>query len=242
MSWIEFHEALRDHWKIHRLSKRLNIPYPYALGLVANLWLWAVSNAPKGDLSGFTNDEILRAMMCQKVNLDVKKVLQECELLNDDMKIHDWKKHGVSYLVSHRKRQKRYRETLRHGDVTRTSPLRINQPDQPDQPDQPKKREARPPSLDDVKTFFGEKPGADAFFDHFESNGWKVGGRAPMKDWRAAARNWMRRQKNFEKPNQGGRYLTKAQQHNQECIDKVGEKYGHQDVPKSGNPDYRLLT
>ncbi len=31
-----------------------------------------------------------------------------------------------------------------------------------------------------------------AFFDYFESNGWKVG-RNPMKDWKAAFRNWVRR-------------------------------------------------
>jgi hypothetical protein len=30
-------------------------------------------------------------------------------------------------------------------------------------------------------------------FDHYESNGWKVGGRAPVKDWQAAARNCFRR-------------------------------------------------
>lgn len=38
-------------------------------------------------------------------------------------------------------------------------------------------------------------PGAP--WDHFESNGWKVGGRAPMKDWRAALRNWKRNEDKF---------------------------------------------
>jgi len=30
-------------------------------------------------------------------------------------------------------------------------------------------------------------------FDYYESNGWKVGGKAPVKDWRACARNCQRR-------------------------------------------------
>ena len=30
-------------------------------------------------------------------------------------------------------------------------------------------------------------------FDHYESNGWKVGGKAPVKNWQAAARNCFRR-------------------------------------------------
>lgn len=32
---------------------------------------------------------------------------------------------------------------------------------------------------------------AQRFWDYYESNGWKVG-RNPMRDWRAAARNWQR--------------------------------------------------
>lgn len=34
---------------------------------------------------------------------------------------------------------------------------------------------------------------AMTFFDHFESNGWKVGGKTKMVDWQASARNWIRR-------------------------------------------------
>jgi hypothetical protein len=30
------------------------------------------------------------------------------------------------------------------------------------------------------------------FVDHYNSNGWKIGGRSPMKDWQAALRNWKR--------------------------------------------------
>lgn len=37
----------------------------------------------------------------------------------------------------------------------------------------------------------------DAWFDHFSSNGWKISGKAPMKDWRAALRNGNRNKGNF---------------------------------------------
>lgn len=33
---------------------------------------------------------------------------------------------------------------------------------------------------------------SEAFFDFFTSNGWKVSGRAPMRDWEAAMRTWKR--------------------------------------------------
>jgi hypothetical protein len=52
-----------------------------------------------------------------------------------------------------------------------------------------------PESLEAVKAFFTEQKSssneAEKFFNYFQSNGWKVGGRAPMKDWKAAARNWL---------------------------------------------------
>jgi len=59
-----------------------------------------------------------------------------------------------------------------------------------------KRVEGRPQSIDDVKQYFVElrmKDEAVSFYDHFESNGWRVSGRTPMKDWRATARNWVRR-------------------------------------------------
>ncbi|MBR2698794.1 MAG: helix-turn-helix domain-containing protein [Clostridia bacterium] len=53
------------------------------------------------------------------------------------------------------------------------------------------------PSLSEVRDYWaaaGLKRNPDEFYDHFEANGWKVGGTTPMKDWRAAARNWARRE------------------------------------------------
>jgi hypothetical protein len=52
-----------------------------------------------------------------------------------------------------------------------------------------------PPSHNEVAEFFrAEKyPEVEAhkFFNYYQSNGWKVGGRSPMQDWHAAAINWM---------------------------------------------------
>ncbi len=51
------------------------------------------------------------------------------------------------------------------------------------------------PSVDEVQVFFKEKNKSDLeaqkFFNHFESNGWLVSGKTPMKNWQAAARNWI---------------------------------------------------
>ena len=65
-----------------------------------------------------------------------------------------------------------------------------------------KEKDFIPSSLDEVLSFFlaNHYPELEAkkFFFHFESNGWKVGGKSPMKNWQAAAHNWMLNVQKFE--------------------------------------------
>jgi len=42
------------------------------------------------------------------------------------------------------------------------------------------------------------KTESEKFFDYFDSVGWKIGGKAPMKDWKATVRTWVRRIKERE--------------------------------------------
>lgn len=52
-----------------------------------------------------------------------------------------------------------------------------------------------PPDWENVLQFFKEKSAteidAQKFYNHFQSNGWLVGGKSKMKDWKAAAWNWL---------------------------------------------------
>lgn len=51
------------------------------------------------------------------------------------------------------------------------------------------------PTIEEIE-LLGTGISAQEFWDFYEANGWKVGQNA-MKDWRAAARNWKRRQGQF---------------------------------------------
>lgn len=60
----------------------------------------------------------------------------------------------------------------------------------------PTRTQFKKPTLDEVKEYVVDHCLADKvvparFYDYYESNGWKVG-KNPMKDWRAAVRNWSR--------------------------------------------------
>lgn len=69
----------------------------------------------------------------------------------------------------------------------------------------PKKGAPRP-TLAEVQAYAAEQhpnsadaqTEAAAFCDHYESNGWRVSGKTPMANWRAAFRNWMRRRAQFQ--------------------------------------------
>jgi len=66
-----------------------------------------------------------------------------------------------------------------------------------------KKRESyKRPDLLEIEKLFDERQyprqEAGAFFNYYQSNGWRVG-RNPMKDWKAAAANWMRNAKEWSK-------------------------------------------
>ena len=65
----------------------------------------------------------------------------------------------------------------------------------------PKKKRGgkfEPPTIEEVQEYVaerGNKVDVEAWFAHYESNGWRVG-RNPMKDWKAAVRTWERSEVN----------------------------------------------
>ena len=62
------------------------------------------------------------------------------------------------------------------------------------------------PTLEQVKQYCIERNNnvdCDRFVNYYESNGWKVG-KSPMKDWKAAVRNWER--SNFNQPAQNNEF------------------------------------
>lgn len=46
------------------------------------------------------------------------------------------------------------------------------------------------PSMEEVKEFFENDLEGEKYFNYYSSKGWVVGNKSPMKDWKAAARNW----------------------------------------------------
>lgn len=61
--------------------------------------------------------------------------------------------------------------------------------------DKSKSKRFIPPTLEEAKAYCDERKNnvdPQKFIDYYTANGWKVGGRAKMKDWKASIRTWER--------------------------------------------------
>ena len=59
------------------------------------------------------------------------------------------------------------------------------------------------PTLDEIQDYCKEKEfnvDAASIYDHYTANGWVQGKNKPIKDWKAAVRQWARREGEFTKP------------------------------------------
>lgn len=62
-----------------------------------------------------------------------------------------------------------------------------------------KPKKFQKPTIEQIRAYCkeaGKDIDAEAFFDFYEAKGWVVG-RAPMKDWKAAVRNWAKNESQF---------------------------------------------
>ena len=132
-------------------------------------------------------------------------------------------------------------EDLHHRSVNSTTPeLKDLQPNNQEN-NQTNKQGAKtsfsPPSLEELTSYMKEAGlnfDAETFLDYHQSKGWLVG-KSKMKDWRAAARNWARRQAEFG-VGQGKPALPR----NDDSLPAFAEQHGLS-KPNSGEsyPQYR---
>ena len=114
MPWIELHQSLPTHKKLLRLTGLLNLKTPAAIGHLTMLWLWALDNAPDGELSSLTEREL--AQVCQFSArragefLDALIAAGFLEREGDELRIHDWDDYGGKYQVQREKARERMRK------------------------------------------------------------------------------------------------------------------------------------
>ena len=129
--WIKVATNLPQHPKIYALAEELGLndklllPETMAAGVIINLWTWALTNQPNGDLSGVSDRAIARVCGWQGKPDKLIDSLISCGFVDADRYIHDWEDYTLAFndQEEHRRektreRVARYREQKRNADVT----------------------------------------------------------------------------------------------------------------------------
>lgn len=128
MAWLEAHQELRDHPKIKRAARSLNITRPQMIGHMLCLWWWCLDYAQDGDLSLYDPVDIADAALWDGDPETFVRALLECGPADragllvsaDGLRVNDWDEYGGKYITKRnqsRDRQRTYR--TRNASVTR---------------------------------------------------------------------------------------------------------------------------
>lgn len=146
-----------------------------------------------------TNVDIVRAAMKVFTEFGMVEILEDKTIYMNEVQ----KLIGSAADNDNANRQRRFRERLKQNAVMQALPdsyASVTKSNESidieiDKDIDKEKKRFIPPSPTEVKEYIaqmGYNVDAEAFIDFYTSKGWKVGSN-PMKDWKAAVRNWQRR-------------------------------------------------
>jgi hypothetical protein len=123
MTWIRVDCAVTRHPKLVRFANAMGMSRHEGLGVLVDLWTWAVDYTENGDLSKYTSDELMAALNISSANAliepDVLGALAMAGFIDRDKKtiqLHDWDLHQGQLMAqreANKQRQRRYRERQR---------------------------------------------------------------------------------------------------------------------------------
>lgn len=161
MAWLPVDQSLTTHRKTLALASKLGVSPPVAVGYLVFLWLWALDNAPDGNLTNIdptTIDQVAQFHLNSHSSTALLPSLSpffDALLLTgfvDEigqgkgkpkaLQIHDWEQYGgkcCEARAAHRARSVRARAAPeeRRGEERRKEKSRVDQPPPPTPSDDP---------------------------------------------------------------------------------------------------------
>lgn len=203
MAWLQVHQTLKDHRKLFDAADELEVSPPHMMGLLISFWLWALDNAPAGELDGITPRMIARAAQWEGPAEKLTAALIRAGWLDekDDgkLEIHDWYEYAGK-LIDQRQAEKERSQRRRSAAAGSSSgtdndhrPTAGQPPDdhekaagRVDQTRASKTREDNaPPSPSGEGDTEAKKPTIEVRFDEFWSSyPKKVGKQYALKAWK----------------------------------------------------------
>lgn len=116
--WIQVYSNLPQHPKTTRLADELGLssavlnPNVLAVGILVELWTWAIQNACDGDLSKCSDRAIADACAWKKKPETLVKALICAGFLDADRRLHDWDEYAGMLIEQNENRKKKTRERV----------------------------------------------------------------------------------------------------------------------------------
>jgi hypothetical protein len=110
VSWIRVESTVREHRKVTRMARALNIPRPCALGYLVTLWTWAADHSPDGELVDLTAEELADAAQWGGDAQALVSALLSAGLLDrtdEGWMLHDWMDYADRLKAAKRKAKSR---------------------------------------------------------------------------------------------------------------------------------------
>ena len=112
MAWIEVHQSLPNHRKLLEAADLLRLNPPTLMGHLIMFWLWALDNAPDGDLRDISPRMIARAAQWKKspdLLLDALVSTGFLDRGEQSFVIHDWQDYAGKLLLRRQDNKARQR-------------------------------------------------------------------------------------------------------------------------------------
>lgn len=127
MAYIESHQELRDHPKVKRMARMLDVPVVAVIGHLQCLWWWAMDYAQDGDTSRYDAHDLADASLWDGDPDLLVTALRDCGpggtsgFLDGDQ-LHDWDQYGGKLAAKRRKDRERKREARSGQSTGRPAP------------------------------------------------------------------------------------------------------------------------
>jgi len=237
--WIKFETSTPDKPEVWQIAESANIDPDAVVGKLLRIWIWfdqhtETANAPSVSkltldrlvgVSGFCNFVISAGWMHEK---------------NGEISLPHFDRHNGKTAKNRALTAKRVAKHTANAKLTQAAlPKEEKRRDIKELPNGSSKNSRKrfqKPTHADLQQYATERGfthfDPDAFLDHYESNGWKVG-RNPMKSWQHAASKWERENaKRNEARGTGGKRST---------AETVHDAYKHYAETDGGELDCRAV-
>jgi hypothetical protein len=110
MAWCRHEDGFPRHPKVLRLARLLSLSRREAVGLVCDLWDFALSSRPSGDLSGLDHEDLAQSIDWPRPGAELIDALVSAGLVDRDgdrIEIHGWLERAESYVRAQKEKSRR---------------------------------------------------------------------------------------------------------------------------------------